>query len=307
MKTFITGGTGFVGSRLTEHLTALGHEVTVLTRKPPAGPHPTGISYVTGDPASGGPWQKAAAGHEALINLAGASIFKRWSEDYKQVILRSRLDTTRNLTEAAGRSGSSVKVILSASAVGYYGSRGDQELVEQDEPGNDFLASVCRQWEKAATAAETSGVRVVLCRLGIVLGRGGGALLKMLPLYKHHLGAKLGTGKNWFSWVHLDDLVQAFGRLIEAEGIHGPVNITAPQPVRFGQFHRALSEAVDKTQFAPPVPSFVVRLLLGDFGRVLTEGQRVYPRVLMQQKFHFAFPELQSALEDLVRTLGNRV
>ncbi|MFO8090774.1 MAG: TIGR01777 family oxidoreductase [Desulfatiglandaceae bacterium] len=300
MNIFITGGTGFVGSRLTEHLTALGHGVTVLTRKPPSGQPSTGISYVTGDPASGGPWQQAAADHEALINLAGASIFKRWSDDYKKVILQSRLDTTRNLTEAAGRTGSSVKVMLSASAVGYYGSRGDQELTEDDEPGDDFLASVCRHWEEAAASAENFGVRVVLCRLGIVLGRDGAALSKMLPLYKHRLGARLGTGENWFSWVHIDDLAKAFGNLLEDEEIHGPVNITAPQPVRFGQFHRALSAAVDKTQIVPPVPSFLVRLVLGDFGRVLTEGQRVYPRVLLQQKFRFAFPELQPALKNLV-------
>jgi hypothetical protein len=300
MKIFITGGTGFVGSRLTQHLTGLGHAVTVLTRNAPGGPGSTGISYVTGDPVSSGPWQQAAADHDALINLAGASIFKRWSPDYKNVILASRLDTTRNLTEAAGRPGASVKVMLSASAVGYYGPRGDQELVEEDEPGNDFLASVCRRWEEAAAAAENSGVRVVLCRLGIVLGRGGAALATMLPLYEHHLGARLGTGENWFSWVHLDDLVNAFGSLLEAEKIHGPVNITAPQPVRFGQFHRALSRAVGKTQIVPPVPSFLVRLLLGDFGRVLTEGQRVHPGVLRRQGFRFAFPEVQPALKNLL-------
>jgi uncharacterized protein len=300
MKIFVTGGTGFVGSRLTEHLTTLGHEVTVLTRKPPISPHVVGISYVIGDPATDGPWQQAAADHEALINLAGASIFKRWSDDYKKVILRSRLETTRHLTEAAGRPGSSVNVLLSASAVGYYGFRGDEELGEEDDPGKDFLASVCRQWEEAALVAENTGVRVVLCRLGIVLGRGGAALAKMLPLYRYHLGARLGSGKNWFSWVHIDDLADGFRKLIEDNEIHGPVNITAPKPVRFGQFHRTLSEVVDKTQIVPPVPSFLVRLVLGDFGRVLTEGQRVYPRVLMQKEFNFAFPEIQAALKNLV-------
>jgi uncharacterized protein len=299
MKIFITGGTGFVGGRLTDHLAGLGHGVTVLTRKAPTGLNSTEIAYVTGDPASGGRWQETAAAHDVLINLAGAGIFKRWSDDYKETILRSRLNTTRNLTEATERPGSSVKVMLSASAVGYYGFRGNQELRETDEPGNDFLASVCRRWEEAATAAETSGVRVVLCRLGIVLGRGGGALLKMLPLYTHRLGARLGSGQNWFSWIHIDDLTQAFGTLIENEAIRGPVNITAPQPVRFSQFHRALSTAVGKAQIIPPVPAFLVNLLLGDFGRVLTEGQRVYPRVLMQQKFRFAFPELDAALNNL--------
>jgi uncharacterized protein len=299
MKIFITGGTGFVGSRLTSHLSGLGHQVTVLTRKTPDRPFPAGLSYVTGDPAAGGHWQKEAAAHDALVNLAGAGIFKRWNDTYKEEILRSRLDTTQNLTAAAGRPGASVGVMLSASAVGYYGFHGDREIDEKQGPGDDFLASVCRSWEEAASVAEKFGVRVVLARLGIVLGSGGGALSKMLPLYRNRMGGKLGSGNNWFSWVHMDDLVDAFAKLLEYERVRGPVNITAPQPVRYRDFHTALSNAVGKTQIVPPAPSFLVRLLLGEFGRVLTEGQRVYPRVLLKQGFQFAFPEIKTALKHL--------
>jgi uncharacterized protein len=299
MKIFITGGTGFVGGRLAAHLMELGHEVTVLTRKPSSGLHITGVSYLTGDPAAEGAWQDAAAAHATVINLAGAGIFRRWTRAYKDRILRSRIDTTKNLTAAIGRSKGSVKVMLSASAVGYYGFRGDEELGEDADPGNDFLASVCRRWEEAATGAEAFGARVVLCRLGIVLGPAGGALGKMLPAYRLRLGSRLGPGKNWFSWIHINDLIQAFEFLIDDDSARGPVNITAPEPVRYSKFHEALSVSVGKTQFPPPVPSLAVRLLLGEFGRVLVEGQRVSPRVLLRKGFRFSFPKLEPALQDL--------
>lgn len=305
MRIFITGGTGFVGSYLTDFFAAQGHRITVLTRKAPRNPSSPHISYLVGDPASGGEWQKKVEGHEIVVNLAGAGIFKRWTDDYKGTILRSRLDTTGNLVNAVEMSAGSVRVVLSASAVGYYGFRGDEELTEDSTPGDDFLASVCRRWEAAAAEAEKYRARVVLCRLGIVLGKGGGALARMLPLYRWRVGSRLGAGNNWFSWIHVEDLARAFKRLMEEDRFRGPVNISSPQPVRCRDLHRALSSAVGRFQLPPPAPPFFVRMLLGEFGSVLLEGQRVYPRVLQGAGFRFVFPGIDQALTDLTGRPGD--
>jgi uncharacterized protein len=302
MKVLITGGTGFVGTHLTRNLTAEGHQVTLLTRSIKPGRFlPRGASYIEGDPTRSGPWQDAVPSHEAFINLAGASIFSRWTDEYKKAMRDSRLLTTRNLVEAlSGRKGQET-VLISTSAIGYYGFHGDEELTEEDPPGNDFLASLCRDWEAEAKKAEDHGVRVIRCRFGIVLGDKGGALDKMLPLFKWNLGSPLGGGDQWFSWIHQEDLSRVLLFLISRDQASGSINCTAPQPVRNRELTRILAEALHKSAFLPPVPGFMLKLVMGEFGNVLLKGQRVLPKKLLSLGFQFQFPNIKGALENILR------
>ena len=299
MKFFITGGTGFVGKGLTQRLKEAGHEVTLLTRSlRKFGSHPPEISLVEGDPTRKGEWQKFVREHDVVINLAGASIFSRWTADMKRVLRASRILTTRNLVETL--EGSRVKTFFSASAVGYYGFHEDEELTELSTPGNDFLAQLASDWEKEARKAEEYGIRVVLTRFGIVLGEEGGALGQMIPMFKKYLGGPLGGGRQWFSWIHRDDLTQAFLFLLEKRETSGPVNFTAPNPVR----NRDLAEALGKVLNRPamlPAPGFMLRLVLGEFGSILLKGQKVIPQKLLQSGFPFRYPTITEALEEILK------
>jgi hypothetical protein len=258
------------------------------------------VALCQGDPTRPGPWQEEAAGHDAFINLAGASIFQRWSREYKEAILASRVESTANLVAALRRRrGGPPAVLVNASAVGYYGFCGDQELHEDAPPGEDFLARVCREWEAQAVKAQDLGARVVRCRLGIVLGAGGGALGQMLPLFRRGLGGVLGSGRQWFSWVHQADLSQALAFCLEQQDINGPVNCCSPHPLTNRDFTRALAKALGKPAFLP-VPGFALRLVLGEFGSVLLTGQRVVPRALAKAGFGFRFPTVDQALADLL-------
>ncbi|MBN2284033.1 MAG: TIGR01777 family oxidoreductase [Deltaproteobacteria bacterium] len=303
MRIFMTGGTGFVGTTLSRDLAGKGHIVTILTRPGeviPAAAEPAMINFLTGDPTLKGKWQDEAARHDVFINLAGASIFSRWTEKTKKRIRESRIATTRNLVEALSRGGGSTKTLLSTSAVGYYGFHGDDTLKEDDPPGTDFLSTVARDWEQAAMKAVDYGSRVVICRFGIVLGRNGGALSQLLPLFKRWLGSPLGNGRQWFSWVHEKDLAAVYAFLLEREDIEGPINCSAPNPVRNRELTQALAEALEKPVILPSVPSFVLRALLGEFGNVLLKGQRVFPERLLERGFIFSFPTIQEALRDIL-------
>jgi uncharacterized protein (TIGR01777 family) len=300
MRVFMTGGTGFVGSALTESLTKQGHAVTLLTRKIRKGrPVLPGVSMVEGNPTEPGAWRKEVADHEVIINLAGASIFRRWTDAEKRLIHDSRIETTRNLVNALeGRKGMKT-TLLSTSAVGYYGFHGDETLNEETLPGNDFLASVTREWEEEALRAEALGARVILCRFGIVLGSGGGALGEMIPIFNKGLGSPLGSGRQWFSWIHQMDLVRIFLFLMERENLSGPFNCTAPEPVRNKDLTDVLGEVLGKPTFMPSVPSFVIRMIKGEFGNVLLKGQRVLPEKLMEAGFQFQYPDLLNTLQNL--------
>jgi len=303
MKIFMTGGTGFVGSTLTPKLTRAGHEVTILTRRVREGrPLPSGVSYVEGNPTEKGDWQERAAAHDAAINLAGTSIFTRWSDSAKKAMQESRVLTTQNLVEALGARKDKKTALLSTSAVGYYGFCGDEDLREESPPGDDFLASLTETWEQAALKAQDFGARVVLLRFGIVLGRNGGALMKMVPLFKWYLGSPLGSGKQWFSWIHEQDLADVFPFLLDHENLSGPVNCTAPHPVRNREMTPLLGDVLGKATFMPAVPGFMIKTVLGEFGSVLLRGQKVLPAKLLQAGFQFSFPELKGALEDLLRS-----
>jgi uncharacterized protein (TIGR01777 family) len=300
MKILITGGTGFVGTELTSRLIQDGHEVTILTRslKGAKGSSPR-ISYLEGDPTKRGPWQEAIKNHDAVINLAGTSIFSKWTEEHKKAIRESRVSTTQNIVEGIPSDPSKKITLFSTSAVGYYGFCGDKELVEDSPSGNDFLARIAKEWEGEALKARDKGARVVITRFGIVMGEKGGALSQMIPLFKKYIGGPIGSGKQWFSWVHIKDLAEAFAFLIMHPEISGPVNVCSPNPVRNKDLAKALGKALHRPSFIP-APGFMVKLVLGEFGSVILEGQRVIPRKLLNNGFVFQYPDIEKALQGIV-------
>ena len=302
MNVFMTGGTGFVGTYLTKKLIAEGHKVTILTE--PLGSAAlklSGLAYVDGNPTIKGLWQDFVKEHDVIINLAGASIFSRWTDAAKKEMRESRLLTTRNLVSALADRKGSETLLLSTSAIGYYGFHEDEEISEETPPGTDFLSQLCRDWEAEAQEAESFGVRVIRCRFGIVLGERGGALDQMIPLFKKGLGSPLGSGRQWFSWVHQQDLTRIFLFLLDRKEAVGPINCTAPQPVPNKELTRVLAEVLKKPTFLPAVPGFVLKLIMGEFGDVLLKGQRVFPRKLLHLGFEFHYPTLREALRNLLQ------
>ncbi len=292
MKILITGGTGFVGRSLTSRLLDDGHEITVLTRKIPGGL--PSVRARECDPAVEGPWQEEVAAHDAVINLAGASIFRRWTKSHRQLLRQSRLHTTRNLVAAM-----SGQALISASAVGYYGFHRDEELSESDGPGGGFLAELCRDWEAAALEAKEKGARVVLARLGVVLGKDGGALEQMVRPFRLHAGGRLGSGRQWFSWIHIRDLVEACVHILSTPDLEGPVNLTAPNPVTNRDLAAAIGKTLNRRSWLP-APGFAIKLALGEFGSVVLKGQRVLPKKLLESGFEFTLPGVEDALGDLL-------
>lgn len=300
MKILVTGGSGFVGTELTRFFLEAGNKVTVLSR---SGKRGAGLSdevdIVAGDPTRPGEWQDAVAEQDVLVNLAGASIFKRWNESYKKVLRDSRILTTRNLVKAIPDAGGSVKTLVSASAVGYYGFTGDAELPEDAPPGEDFLAKLAVDWEAEAVRAHDKGVRVVVTRFGVVLGKSGGALPQMALPFRFFVGGPLGSGNQWLSWIHVEDLCRAVLFMVHSDNLEGPVNLTAPTPVT----NRSLTRAIGRTLHRPsfmPAPAFAVRLVLGEFGSVILNGQRVVPCALQNSGFDFNFPTVGAALANLL-------
>lgn len=297
MKVFIVGGTGFVGVNFANRLCARGDEVTVMGRAPgrPRELNPA-VPVVADDATLSGGWQERIAGHDAVVNLAGAPIFRRWTPAAKTELRQSRVLTTRHVVEALPATGG--VTLVSTSAVGYYGFHGDEELGEGAGPGKDFLAGLCVDWESEALRARRSGIRVVITRFGIVLGPGGGVLAKLVPIFRAGLGGPLGSGRQWFSWIHIEDLFGALLHVVGHPESSGVYNFTAPEPVR----NRDLASELGRVLHRPallPVPGFAVRLVLGEFGDVLLEGQRVLPRRLLSEAYRFAHPGLRAALEDL--------
>jgi uncharacterized protein (TIGR01777 family) len=302
MRIFFTGGTGFVGTYLTEGLAKWGHEITILTRsKVKSRKMPPGCSFLQGDPKEPGIWQEELLEHDAVINLAGASIFKRWSRRARKIIRDSRVLTTRSVVEALAKGDGKGKVLVSTSAVGYYGSRDDDVILDENSPpGNDFLADLGCEWESEARRAEEFGVRVALARFGIVLGRTGGALKQMLPVFRKGLGSPLGSGKQWFPWIHEADLLNIMVFLLEKEHLSGPVNCTAPNAVTNREMSRTLARVLHRP-LMPSVPGFLIKTVLGEFGNVILKGQRVIPKRLLDEGFSFQFPTLPEALKDLLQ------
>jgi uncharacterized protein (TIGR01777 family) len=300
MKVLVTGGTGFVGGQLIPRLVQDGNEVTILTRSI-KGTEKTspGVSFLQGDPTQKGTWQEAIKEHDVIINLAGASIFSKWTEEYKKVMRESRLSTTRNIVEGIDSSSGKKTTLFSTSAVGYYGFHGDEELFEDSPPGSDFLARMAVEWESEALKAREKGVRVVITRFGIVLGDKGGALSQMIPLFQKYLGGPIGSGNQWFSWIHIQDLVGGFVFLMKHPEISEAVNLCSPNPVR----NRDLAKALGRTLHRPsliPAPGFMIKLVLGEFGSVILEGQRVIPKRLLESGFVYSYPEIDKAIQSIV-------
>jgi uncharacterized protein len=298
MKIAIIGASGFVGTHLTDFLLNRNHQVVGLARslRGKGFSHPQ-HRFIAADATQPGPWQAALADVEAVVNLAGRSIFGRWNEAVKTEIRDSRILTTRHVVQALPP-GKPV-VLVSASGVGYYGSRGDDVLTEAAPAGDGFLARLSQDWEREALAAAAKGARVVVTRLGVVLGKGGGAMAQMIPAFKFFLGGPIGSGRQWFPWIHLHDLSAAVLFLIENPEISGPVNLCAPGPVANRDLAAALGRAL-KRPAGMPAPAFMVRMALGEFGGVLLGSQRAVPQRLLQHHFGFRYPEIQSAVHAVV-------
>jgi uncharacterized protein (TIGR01777 family) len=299
MKVFLTGGTGFVGTFLSRDLASKGHDITILTRKqaPPA-PADSHIRLVTGDPKEAGPWMAEVPRHDWVINLAGASISAKWTEANKRILYDSRVLTTRNLV-AALAAGDRRQLFCSTSAPGYYGPRGEAELTEASPPGQDFLARLAADWEAEALKAQDLGLRTVITRFGIVLGKGGGMLGELVPIFRKFVGGPVGSGEQWLSWIHQQDLAAAYLFVLAHPDLSGPVNFTSPKPVRNRDFARALGQALGRPAFMP-APAFMMRLILGEFAEVVLTGQKVLPQKLLNAGFQFRYPDIGQALADLV-------
>jgi uncharacterized protein (TIGR01777 family) len=305
MKVLITGGLGFVGTQLSIRLLKGGDQVTVVDHSPQPRPYtPSEVHYIAADTTMPGTWQDAIAAQDAVINLTGASIFRRWTAQTKQLMYNSRILTTRNVVDAMPANPANKDTLLcSTSAVGYYGFHGDEELTEEDGPGTDFLARLAADWEGEAQRAGDKGVRVTITRFGLVLGKTGGVLGQMIPLFKKFMGGPLGSGRQWFSWIHMEDLLSAFMFVFNNKQIHGPVNFCSPNPVRNRDLARALGEVLSRPAVMP-TPAFVLRLVLGEFGSVVLEGQRVIPSCLLRQGFVFQYPETRGALREVIGKPG---
>ncbi len=300
MKILITGGSGFVGTNLTRFLVDKGHEVSILARRArPEKPFGPKVAYIAADGTKPGKWQGAVAGHEVLINLAGVSIFKRWDDAYKTQLRESRILTTRNLVDAIPRESGDKIVLISTSAVGFYGMTRDEMLSEDASPGEDFLAQLAQDWEAEALKARAKGARVVITRFGVVFGRDAGALPQMALPFRFFAGGPVGHGRQWVSWIHIEDLCRAMLFVIENVSIQGPVNFTAPEPVSNRDLARAIGKALHRPSFMP-APGFMIKLVLGEFGSVILEGQRVVPTMLQGSGFTFRFPHVEGAVKNLL-------
>ncbi|WP_029889291.1 TIGR01777 family oxidoreductase [Polycyclovorans algicola] len=295
MNVLVTGGTGFIGTALLPALQAAGHTVTVLTRNTRQVRLPSGVKPIER-------LDTLATAPDALINLAGENLGgRRWSVRSKQLFVDSRIGTTTRLLDAIKRWPTPPKVLVSGSAIGRYGPRGDEVLTETSAPGDGFAAELCAKWEAVANAAETLGVRVACVRIGIVLGLPGGALGQMLPPFKLGLGGPLGSGQQWMSWVHRDDLVALMLRLVEDDNLRGAFNGTAPEPARNTDFTRALGRALKRPAILP-MPGFVLRTLVGEMAdELLLQGQQVRPERALAAGFTFRYPTLDTALAEVLK------
>ncbi|MBF0458293.1 MAG: TIGR01777 family protein [Nitrospirae bacterium] len=301
MKAFITGATGFVGAQLCKRLTDEGIEVFALTRQGEIhNAISSDVTVVSGNPMEDGIWYDAVADCDIVINLAGSPIFTKWNAQSKKLIRDSRVLTTRSLVNALVRHRKDKKtVLISTSATGYYGGTGQDLVDEHTAAGSDFLAKTAQEWEAAAMTAKSAGIRVVITRFGVVLGKNGGALKAMLPAFKFNLGSPLGSGKQWFPWIHIEDLLEIFSFIIKNDKIEGPVNCTSPSVVNNSDFSRALAEALGKFYFLPSVPEFIVRLALGEVSTVVMQGQRTVPQKLISNGFRFKYTGIDGALRDI--------
>ena len=295
MRVLVTGGTGFIGTMLQQVLLDAGHVCLVLSRQASSSPAGSAKFLRSLDELPD------SAEIDAIINLAGASLAdKRWSESYKKTIIDSRLNTTIDIVALCRRLNAKPSVLLSGSAIGYYGARGDEELDERSDAGDGFAAQLCSDWEHEASAVEELGTRVCLMRLGVVLDRDGGAFVEMAKPFRLGVANWIGSGDQYLSWVHRRDVVGAMLFLLEQSQLHGVFNVTAPQPVTSRGFCNALKNHM-RTWITLPMPAGVMRILVGEMAdELLVQGQRVVPLNLMNAGYKFQYPSLEEALATLV-------
>jgi uncharacterized protein (TIGR01777 family) len=298
MRVAITGGTGLIGRALARRLLRSGHQVRLTGRREPSDLEP-GVSFTTWDASSGPLPAQAVESADAIVHLAGESVAQRWTREARARIRTSRLEGTGRLIEALAATARRPATLISASAIGIYGDRGDEWLEEGSPPGEGFLAELARDWEQAAASARALGVRVVLLRIGIVLDVRGGALKRMLVPFRLGLGARLGSGRQWMSWIHLADLVELILFGSQHAQMEGPVNAVAPNPVTNAEFTQVLARTLRRPALLQ-APAFLLRAALGEMADVLLASQRVRPGVAMAAGFRFRFPELSGALADLL-------
>lgn len=302
MRTLITGGTGLIGRALIDSLVADGHTVTVLTRSPQKHQSslPSAVTALGWDGKSAAGWGHLAEGADAIVNLAGEGIADgRWSAARKQRIRQSRVDAGRAVVEAVGQAKQKPKVVVQASAVGYYGIGDASPLPESSPAGQDFLGQVCADWEASSAEVEQMGVRRTIIRTGIVLSTKGGAFPKLLLPFRFFAGGPIGHGRQYFPWIHIDDQVRAIRFLMENEQARGPFNLAAPNPPTNREFVQKLGKAMGRPALLP-VPAIAFQLIFGEMSTVLLDGQRAVPTALQQAGFSFAQPEAVAAIRDIL-------
>jgi len=299
MKIAVAGGLGFIGKHIITALLESEHEVTLYARRNEN--LMPGVSFVYADLMVPGEWQKSLSGNDVVINLVGVNLFQRWNKDVKKMIYDSRIVSTANIIDSFKTPKSKGKTLINASAVGFYGLRGDEIVTELADAGPDFLAKVCSNWEIEASKGEKKKLRVVLLRFGSVFGADDGAFPVLAKNFKLMLGAKLGNGRQWFPWIHVDDVSGIILKAVSDKKMNGPYNCTSPGIVTNGDFTLTMARAVKRPVLIPFVPGFVLRILFGEFGSFLTGGQRAVPEKLLKEGYKFRFPELSGALEDLLR------
>ncbi|HEY9150928.1 MAG TPA: TIGR01777 family oxidoreductase [Gammaproteobacteria bacterium] len=292
-RVLITGGTGFIGTALSEHLLGAGVEVTVLTRD-----RAYAVDHFSGRVRAVERFEEIDEGQapEVIVNLAGKNLgAERWNEEVKRELIASRVDTTQRVIDYIAAAGSKPRLLISGSAVGYYGARGDEPLNEQEPAGAEYQSRLCEQWEQTVRRAEQLGVRVCISRTGVVLGRGGGALSGLLPQFRMGLGAIAGSGRQWVSWIQMQDLIDLFVRFMHDDSLHGAFNNTAPNPVTNREFSKSIGRAVGRPVFLR-APGWSIRLAMGEMAHLYLTGQKVVPERHLQAGYRYRYPDIESAL-----------
>ncbi len=306
MRVFVTGATGLVGRRLVRRLHGRGDQAVVLSRRAAHARDLFGnnAAVVEGDPMRQGDWMEAVADCDAVIHLAGENVFaRRWNADFKKLLFGSRILSTQHVVEALRRqpmrADGQAKVLVNASAIGYYGPHGDEELSEDSPPGSDFLALLCIEWEEAARSAGSAGIRAAWVRVGVVLDKEGGALAKLLTPFRLFAGGPVGNGRQWMSWIHYGDLINLFLFAIDNAQVQGPLNGTAPNPVTNREFSKALGRVLHRPSFVW-TPQLALRIVLGEVADIVATGQRVLPKRALDLGYSFQYPMLDAALAHIL-------
>jgi uncharacterized protein (TIGR01777 family) len=301
MRVIVTGGSGLIGRVLVDSLAKDGHEVIVLSRNPDAIKNlPGGARAEKWDGKTAQDWGKLVNGAEVIVNLAGATISERWSDAQKKLIRESRVNAGKAIVEAVKAAEKKPRVMIQSSAVGYYGPRGAEEITEESSAGNDFLANVCKDWESSTAELESLSVRRVIIRTGVVLDKHGGALPRMVMPVKMFVGGPLGSGKQYFPWIHLQDEVAAIRWLIDNSNARGVYNLSAPRPLTNKEFTQAIGKVLGRPTFMP-VPAFAMRTMFGEMSTLLLDGQREMPMRLVKDGFKFKFTDAEAALRDVLK------